>query len=186
MDWRERIRNLWVERMVWIRHYIISLMMGLKDLSFVATRALRNGTELARVLGRFYGVESASHFENLLTQHILLLSELASTVKMGGNVSALQSRQSENASALLELILQTNPHWDRSDWQDMINEQLEIETNFLMMLNKDQYAEGIANFDLAHNNALRIAHTMIEEMEAQFGVALPARANNHRGAETAG
>lgn len=185
MNWQERIRNLWVERMVWIRHYIISLMIGLRDLSFVATRALRNGTELARVLSRFYGVHIASQVENLLTQHILHLSEMASTVKMGGDISALEARRSENANELLELMLQENPHWDKYVWKNMINEQLKIETDFLMMLSKDQYSEGIATFDLAHDNALRIAHTMIEGIEAQFGTALSA-SNNHISIETVG
>lgn len=172
MDWRERIRSLWVERAVWTRHYIISLMMGLRDLSFVATRLLRNGTELARIISHFYGTEIAIELENLLTQNSLLLAELASTVKLDGDITPMQASWNAIAEELLALLIQINPYTDRALWEKYINDQIKLQKDLVLSLSKERYAEGIANFDLAYENATNLARQMIEGIEAQFNLGL--------------
>ncbi len=169
MDWQERIRNLWVERMVWIRHYIISLMMRLRDLSFVATRTLRNGTEFGRVFTRIYGAQIGVRFENILTQHTLILSELASTAKMGGDVLALEPIWTGNAESFISLLLEMNPIWTYEHWQSDIYAHFRIEVEFVHQLNQNKFAEGIEQFDRAHENARQIARKMVEGIALQFG-----------------
>ncbi len=188
MDWRERIRSLWVERAIWMRHYIISLMMGLRDLSFIATRLLRNGTEIARVISHFYGTEVAIQLENLLTQNVLLLSELASTVKLGGDITPMQASWDAIAAELLALLLQANPHIDKIMWETYVNDQFKLQMDLVLSLSKEKYAEGIGNFDAAYENATKIARQMIEGIEAQFslGMAFPKEmdANANPSADT--
>ena len=168
MDWQERMRNLWVERMVWIRHYIISLMMGLRDLSFVATRLLRNGIEISRLFSQFYGVEASVRVENLLTQHVLLLSELATMIKTEGSIDAMLPRWEEEKKNMIEFFLSLNPYFVEDEWKQIIEEQYAIEMDLIQSLQKAQYEQGIADFDLAHENARRIARTMIAGIEKQF------------------
>ncbi|HWR23555.1 MAG TPA: hypothetical protein VN366_08770 [Feifaniaceae bacterium] len=168
MDWRERIRNLWVERMVWTRHYIISLMMGLRDLSFVATRALRNGAEFGQVLAGLYGTHIGVRFENAFTQHVLILSELASTARTGADISVLEPAWTANAESMIGLLLEMNPNWVHEEWRTIIYDQFRIEVELIHQLKQDRYAEGIEQFDRAHDNALRIARKMVEEIELQF------------------
>lgn len=179
MDWRERIRSLWVERAIWMRHYIISLMMGLRDLSFIATRLLRNGTEIARVISHFYGTEVAIQLENLLTQNVLLLSELASTVKLGGDITPMQASWDAIAAELLALLLQSNPHIDKTMWETYVNDQFKLQMDLVLSLSKEKYAEGISNFDAAYENATKMARQMVEGIEAQFnlGMAFPRGMN---------
>ncbi len=176
MDWRERIRNLWVERAIWMRHYIISLMMGLRDLSFIATRLLHNGTEIAQMISYFYGTELANQIENLLTQNVLLLSELASTVKLGGNIEPMAANWNAVAGGLLEVLLQANPHIDKTAWETYVRDQFKLQMDLVLSLSKEKYSEGISNFDLAYENATKMARKMIEGIEAQFnsGPILPA------------
>ena len=175
MDWRERLRTLWVERAVWMRHYILSLMMGLRDLSFIATRLLRNGAEIALIVSYFYGTEIAGQLENLLTQNVLFLSELASTVKLGGNIEPMAANWNNTASELRELLLKANPHFNRSVWETYINDQFRLQMDLALSLSKEKYSEGISNFDFAYDNANKIAHQMIEGIETQFnlGMILP-------------
>ncbi len=168
MDWRERMRNLWVERMIWMRHYIISLMMGLRDLSFVAARTLRNGREVSGLLSRFYGEEASVRAENILTQHILILSELASMVKSKESIDPMLPQWEEDKKNTLEFLLSLNPHWVEDDWKPIIDEQFALEMDLIQSLQKDQYEKGIAGFDLAHENAHRAASVMIEGIEKQF------------------
>ena len=169
MDWQERIRNLWVERMVWIRHYIISLMMRLRDLSYVATRTLRNGTEFGQVFMVIYGTQIGVRFENVLTQHVLILSDLASTARTGADISVLEPSWTANADSFISLLLEINPYWVHEDWQAIIYEQFSIEVELIHHLNQNRYAEGIAQFDRAHDNALRISRKMVEGIARQLG-----------------
>lgn len=169
MDWRERIRNLWVERIVWIRHYIISLMMGLRDLGYVATRALRNGQEFGRILGDIYGADIGARFENIFTQHILILSELASTVKAGQDISALEPYWTEAINNFVSLLVEINPYWNYQEWQTIIYDQLTLQIELINLLNENKYAEGIELFDRAHENARQIGQKMVEGIERQFG-----------------
>ncbi len=170
MNWRERIRNLWVERAIWMRHYIISLMMGLRDLSFIATRLLRNGAEIAQLISYFYGTEVANQFENLLTQNVLLLSEVASTVRLGGNIEPMTANWNAIADALLEALLRVNPHIDKIAWETYVRDQFKLQMDLVLSLSKEQYSEGITNFDLAYENATKMARKMIEGIEAQFNL----------------
>lgn len=170
MDWRERMRNLWVERMVWMRHYIISLMMGLRDLSFVATRTLRNGKEVAGLLSQFYGEEVSDRAENILTQHILTLSELISMMKANENIDPMMPKWEEDKKNTLDFLLSLNPYWVEDDWKPIIEEQFALEMDLTQSLQKNQYEQGIAGFDLAHANAHRAASVMIEGIEKQFQV----------------
>lgn len=170
MDWRERMRSLWVERMVWIRHCIISLMMGLRDFSFVFSRALRNGREIAGLLLQFYDGEVANQVENMLTQHLLVLSELATAVKAGNDITPMLPMWEGNKQAIFEQIVRYNPYADTEAWDKILNDQFNIEMSFLMHLKQGDYETGIADFDLAHYNALRTARTMIEGLEKQFNI----------------
>lgn len=170
MAWREQIRNLWIERMIWIRHYIISLMMGLRDLSFVATRVLRNGTDFARSLSRLYGPAAATQFENLLTRHILTLSEMASTMKMSGSMEVLKANWRISYSEFIDFANSINPYWDKSTWTEIIEDQVEIELDLLTKLYETKYAEGISNFDAAHDNALKMARAMIDGIERHLQI----------------
>lgn len=172
MDWRERIRSLWIERAVWIRHYIMSLMMGLKDLSYVATRAFRNGTEFGRIITQIYGIHIGVRFENILTQHLLLLSEIASTVRMGADISVLEPAWTANAESLVSLLLEINPAWTREGWQSIIYDKFRIQLEFVHHLSQSKYAEGIELFDRAHENARQIAQKMVDGIEQQFGSPL--------------
>lgn len=170
MGWREHMRNLWIERMVWVRHYIISLMMVLRDLSFVAARAFRNGTEIGDLFTRFYGVGIGNQVENLHTQHVLYLSEMASTLRSGGNLDPLVPNWNAISNTYVELIVYINPYLDRSAFQTAIQTQDRIEMDLLLDLSKNEYAEGIANFDEAHSNARQIAQILIEGIQKQFGL----------------
>lgn len=168
MDWRDTIRNLWVERMIWTRHYIISLMMGLRDLSFVFSRAFRNVSELSYLLSQFYGPKADTLAENLQTQHLLILSELASIAKSHQDITPAILSWDENKNAFIDLVMRLNPNVDREAWQKVIDDQFAIELNLLLSLQTNEYEQGIANFDLAHDNAQRIARLMISTIENQF------------------
>ena len=170
MDWRERIRYLWVDRMIWIRNYIVSVTMGLRNLRHVATRTLRNGADIARLFSRFYGLESAARVEELLTQYVLILSEMATTLRGGGDIEPLKSRWSENSNALIEIMASVNPYINQVALREAVDLQLQLELGLVQQMSQGKYAEGVASFDASHDNALRIANIIIDAIATQFQI----------------
>ena len=168
MDWQENMRNLWIERTVWIQNYITSLATGRRDLGFVSTQAILNGTKIANIFSQFYGVEIGAQIEYYLTQQILLLAELASTIKSGRDVAPLSVAWDANAEGLIEVLLRINPFWDASTWRELIQEQFRLQYESLIYLSDNQYAQGLSNLDLTQDNARRTANVIIGGIEKQL------------------
>ncbi len=170
MNWQERIRYLWVDRMIWIRNYIVSVIFGLRTLDHVATRVLRNGADLARLFSHFYGLEAASRVEELLTQYILILSEVATTLRTGGDIEPLRTRWDEDSNALIEVMISENPYINENDLREAVALQSQLELGLVQQLSQGKYGEGVASFDGSHDNALRIANILIEAIATQFQI----------------
>lgn len=168
MNWQEQARNLWIERMVWIRQFIVSVMLGLRDLSYVASRTLRNGQEFGQFLAGFYGAEAGGRVENLFTQHVILLSEMASTVKAGGDIDLQRRNIYANADETIRLLNALNPYWDKTVLQPLVYGQFQVEEKLIHNLHRSQYAEGVELFDIAYDNALRAASLTIDGIRSQF------------------
>ena len=127
-----------------------------------------NGTKIANLFSQFYDVETVAQIEYFLTQQILLLAELASTLKSGRDVAPLKASWDANAEGLIQVLLKINPLWDETTWQDLMQEQFRPQYEFLVQLSADEYAQGIAIFDLAQDNARRTANVIINGIEQQF------------------
>lgn len=162
MPLRDRVFSLWTERLIWVRQFIISIMMGLRDLSFVAQRTLRNSTEFGRIISNFFGFEAGQRFENLLVQWVLILSEFASTVKANGQTDLLMQKWNALADEIADFLFGINPYWDKVRVSSILYDQMKIEQDFIRLLNNEQYGEAVAQFDAAHDNALRASQLMFE------------------------
>lgn len=127
-----------------------------------------NGTKIANLFSQFYDVETVAQIEYFLTQQILLLAELASTLKSGRDVAPLKASWDANAEGLIQVLLKINPLWDETTWQDLMQEQFRLQYEFWVQLSADEYAQGIAIFDLAQDNARRTANVIINGIEQQF------------------
>ena len=170
MDWRERIRNLWVDRMIWIRNYIVSMIFGLRISSHVVMRTLRNGSDIARLFSHFYGLESANKVEELLTQYILILSEMATTLLTGGDIEPLKTRWSDNSNGLIEVLVSVNPYVNEAALREAVELQFQLELDLVQHFVQGKYAEGVSSFDASHDNATRIANILIDAIAAQFQI----------------
>lgn len=169
MDWRDTINNLWIERLIWVRQFIVSIIMGLRDLQFVEQRIQRNSAEFGRLIGYLYGAEAGERFEDLLRQYILILSEVVSTIKAGQDIEPLMEQWYKTAEDIGAFLFQLNPYWQKEAVQALINDQLQLERDLAQELKREQFGEGIAAFDLAYNNALRAAQLMIYGIEMHSG-----------------
>ncbi len=170
MDWEEYITNLWTERLVWVRQLILSIMLNLRDVNFVAQRVQRNDVELGQILESVYGVEAGREFERLLGEYIRILSEVASTIKAGGKTDILEQRWREFIEEISDFLSQLNPYWQKSAVESLISDERDLEFNFASELKKEQYEQAISNFDVAYDKARQAARLMIYGLKMQLGL----------------
>lgn len=176
MDWKIKIGDLWIDFLFWIRLYILSQMFDQRGLGYVASRIMRNAAEFANVFVPFYGHEHASRFEELLTRHILLLSEYAATIKTGQSIQDQRVRLYGAAAELAEFLASINPHWEIAKWMELLYERFSLEESLMWRLDREEFHAVIEQYDTAHWNAKRIARYMINGVAAQF--ELPALAQD--------
>ncbi len=168
MSWQENIRLLWTDRLVWIQHFLISLIFRLRDLGYVTIRTIQNTIDFSGQLTPFYGPDKAKRYEALLAEHILLLAELASTIKIGFDVSMQLSKMQANADDIAALFTELNPYWNKATWQEMLYVQYQLEEQLIRQINEDKLSTSISTYDAIYQNALKMANYMIDGITAQF------------------
>lgn len=169
MDWRDRIKILWIDHAMWARHYIGSVLLGLRDFNPVALRTFRNSRDLAELYGSFYGPAAAAQIESLLNQDILILSEIASTMRINGDVEHLKTYWRQNKDALIE-ILMANSQIDAVALNEAFEAKFQLELELIKNLINEEYAQSLEKYDTLRDNALTIANIIIDAVSKQFQV----------------
>ena len=168
MSWDQRIRDLWVDFLFWIRYYIRNLVFSPRGPRYLAPRLLRNADEFADAFMPFYGEESARRFRELLTQHVLLLSEFAATVRAGEDTEAQRAAWYANADEIAGFFASVNPYWDEGVWRRLLYQRFSLEEALLLRLQEGDFMGAIEQFDVAQLNAEQIANYMIDGIAMQF------------------
>lgn len=176
MSWQEAIRLRWSDHLVWIRQFLISLVYRLRDLSYITIRTIQNAVDFSNQLTPFYGLDNAKLYETLLTERILLLAELASTIRTGDDVSMQLSKLQTNADDTAALFSSLNPYWNKAKWQELLTVQYELEEQLIRQIYEGSLSMTIPIYDAIYQNALKMAAYMIDGITAQF----PAICVSHR------
>lgn len=153
----------------WIRYYIISLMFGLQDIQYVASRVLRNANAFAVAFATIYGDENAQRFGNQLVEHILLLTSYMAAARSGRDMQAVKAQLLENANQMAEFLSSLNPYWDKGTWEDLLRERYGLEGTLILKLQQGDFLAAVNQFDAAHSNAQQIVSYMLRGITLQFG-----------------
>ena len=164
------LRRLWIEHVLWTRSFIVSTAFGLADLSDVTKRLLQNPSDTAAVLKPFYGVQAASIFEKLFTDHLLIAARLVNAAKAGDTAAVQQERRSwyKNADEIADFLSDINPYWSRANWQAALYEHLQKTENEAVQLLTGKYADSITEYDAIQAQALEMADMMAQGIIRQF------------------
>src|SRR5687768_10510720 len=69
-EFREEMRRLWEEHILWTRLTIISMVDGLPDAEATTARLLQNEADIGNVIKPFYGNAAGDRLTALLQQHV--------------------------------------------------------------------------------------------------------------------
>ena len=168
MTWQEATKSLWIERLIWVRQYLLGIMLGLRDVPYVAQRIHRNSDGFEQILGSVYGMDNGDRFEELLGQYITILSEIASIIKAGQDVQLLSQYWENTVVDIANFLSQINPYWTYDSIYNLVKGQSQMELEFAQALQKGQYTDAIENFDKSYDNAMYAGNLMVSGLESQL------------------
>jgi hypothetical protein len=163
-------RKLWEEHAMWTRSFIISAVDNLADLQFVTKRLMRNPTDFAAVLKKYYGMENAMKFDNLLSDHLSIAGKIVNAAKAGDTetVNELRTKWYANADAIADFLSSINPYSSKNEWKMMLYDHLKlVENEATGRINKD-YQKDIAQYDTMEDQVLLMADAMANGIAKQF------------------
>lgn len=165
-------RKLWEQHVMWTRSFVISSAANLGDLEPVVRRLLRNPTDFAKALSKYYGGDKAKKFENLLTQHLLIAGNIVNAAKAGNTDTVNEERKKwyVNADQLAEFLASINPYWNRQEWQMMLYDHLKLLEVQVTERLTGQFAKDVAQYDIIEDQALMMGDLMANGIKKQFGL----------------
>jgi phage terminase Nu1 subunit (DNA packaging protein) len=166
------LRKLWEQHVMWTRSFIISTAANLKDLDQVTKRLLRNPTDFANQLSKYYGNKKASDFEELLREHLLIAADLVNAAKAGRNNIVEEKRRKwyENADKIAAFLSSINPYWNEQQWKTMLHKHLEMTEREAVERLKGQFASDIMEYGNIEDQALMMADYMSQGIIRQFNI----------------
>lgn len=165
-----KIRALWEQHIYWTRLAINSIVGRLPDEKQTIDRLLRNPKDFAALLEPLYGTASASRFDQLLTEHLVVAAELVKALQAGNMTAAedANKRWYANADTLALFLSQINPYWSEQEWRRMLHEHLKLVAAEATTRLAGDYVQNIALNDRMQTQAMEMADIMTHGLIRQF------------------
>lgn len=164
------MRKLWSQHVYWTRMFIISTAEKLQDLKFVTARLLENPKDFAKILRKYYGVNEAEAFNELLTEHLKIGGDLVNADMNAEMEKADMLRKSwyENADDISVFLSGINPCWNEQKWRRMMFSHLDMTEKEAGFRLKKEYPKDIEMFESIEKEALEMADYMTYGIIQQF------------------
>jgi hypothetical protein len=168
---RNDMRALWEDHIVWTRLAIISLIDGSPDTDATVARLLRNQTEIGDAVKPYYGDAAGDEVTRQLRGHILIAADLVLAAKAGdaAKLADAQARWQANADDIAAVLNSVNPaFWKLHDLEHMLDEHLTLTTQEAVARLEGRWEADVAAYDAIHVHALGMADTLANGIVKQF------------------
>ena len=174
LAFRNDMRKLWEDHVIWTRLAIISLTTDSPDTDATVGRLLQNQVDIGDAIKRFYGDAAGEQLSGLLRDHILIAVDLIAAAK-AGNASAVadaQARWTANADEIAAFLAAANPRfWPLDEMKAMLHDHLALTTEEALARLHGDWDADVAAYDQIHVQALGMADMLSTGIIKQF----PAR-----------
>jgi hypothetical protein len=171
LAFREEMRRLWEDHIVWTRLYIVSFAADLPDLDLTAQRLLRNQTDIGDAIKPYYGVEAGDQLTVLLEEHILGAVDLLMAARSGDQDAIVTASDNwyVNADQIAAFLSQANPAaWPHADLREEMKMHLDLTLEEATARLTGDFAADIAAYDEVHGHILPFADLLSGGIIAQF------------------
>lgn len=168
---RNGMRALWEDHIVWTRLAIISLINGSPDTDATVARLLRNQTDIGDAVKTYYGDAAGEELTKQLRGHILIAADLVLAAKAGdtAKLADAQERWRANADDIAAVLNGVNPvFWKLHALEHMLDEHLTLTTQEAVARLEGDWEADVAAYDAIHHHALGMADTLSAGIVKQF------------------
>jgi hypothetical protein len=168
---RNDMRALWEDHIVWTRLAIISLLNGSPDTDATVARLLRNQTDIGDAVKPYYGDAAGEELTRQLRGHILIAADLVLAAKAGdtAKLADAQERWRANADDIAAVLNGVNPvFWKLPALEHMLDEHLTLTTQEAVARLQGDWEADVAAYDAIHHHALGMADTLSVGIVKQF------------------
>ena len=171
VKFRNQMRKLWEDHIVWTRMFIVSSVADLPDADTAAGRLLANQDHIGDAIKPYYGEEAGEALSALLRDHILIAADILTAAKSGDSagVEEANARWHDNANEIADFLSAANPsNWPQEEMREMMAEHLEWTlAEAVARLNADWDAD-LAAYDRIHRDILQMADMLSIGIINQF------------------
>lgn len=168
-NFRDAMRVLWEDHIVWTRMAIISIVDDRPDQSFAVERLLKNQDDIGNAIKPFYGDAAGDALTALLREHIVGAADLLVAAKTGVGFDASQEAWYANGAEIGAFLADANPrNWDRAEMQAMMADHLDLTLAEAVARLQGDYAADVAAYDEIHVQILHMADMLSDGIIAQF------------------
>ena len=168
---RNKMRKLWEDHIVWTRQFIVSSIADLPDAGTAASRLLRNQNHIGNAIKPFYGDAAGEQLTSLLRDHILIAADLLTAAKEGDSaaVEEASERWDDNGRDIADFLAAANPrHWARAEMRSMMAEHLEWTLAEATARLSEDWDADVAAYERIHRDILHMADMLSRGIIAQF------------------
>ena len=166
---RDAMRSLWEDHIVWTRMAIIGIVDDRPDQSLAVERLLRNQDDIGDAIRPFYGDAAADDLTALLREHIVGAADLLVAAKTGAGFEAAHEAWYANGAQIGAFLADANPrNWDRAEMQAMMADHLDLTLAEAVARLQGDYAADVAAYDEIHVQILHMADMLSDGILAQF------------------
>jgi hypothetical protein len=168
---REVMRKLWEEHIVWTRQFVVSAVADSPDKAAATERLLRNQVDIGNAVKPFYGDAAGEKLTALLKEHITVAAELVTALKANDKAKAEDAhrRWHANADEVAALLSGANPKaWPLDEMKGMMRDHLELTAAEAAARLRGDWAADIAAYDNVHAQILHMADMLSTGIIGQF------------------
>jgi hypothetical protein len=171
IKFRNQMRKLWEDHIVWTRQFIVSSVADLPDADTAAGRLLANQDHIGNAIKPYYGDDAGEALSALLRDHILIAADILTAAKSGDSAGFedANGRWNDNANQIADFLSVANPtNWSQDEMREMMAEHLEWTlAEAVARLNADWDAD-VAAYDRIHRDILHMADMLSVGIIKQF------------------
>lgn len=167
---RRSMDRLWTDHVVWTRLFIISALEGLPDLDATTARLLENPKALGHAFAAFYGANVGAQITKLLTDHLLLITDLVKALKANNKKAAQQTDKKLHANVVEIATALNKSKLDKSKdlLVDMLNKHVALTLQEITARLNKKWKDDVKIFDQLLNQVLDMSKALSDGIKKQF------------------
>jgi hypothetical protein len=167
---KQDMRRLWVEHVVWTREYVVAAVGNHPSAPAAAARLLKNQDDIGNAVAGFYGKTAGEELTRLLKEHITIAVDVIDAAKTGdkGAYQRADAAWTRNGHDIAEFLSKANPHWPKAALVQMMDGHLATTTQAVVARLNSRWEDDVRAYDAVQTHILHMADAIADGIVKQF------------------